>query len=290
MAARRPRLVLHGGTPKTATTSLQHAFDAQRDVLAARGVWYPDTGIDPIDRKHQALVKALRAGDTDAVVAYVGAAVRSAPSGTHTVVLSTEGLYNHWWDFGEASRDALRALARAHDAELWVCFREPLAFALANYTQYLRNPRDFEAAYGLDASFEEMLDNPRFVLRMNYAGFVRETQAVFGAQGVRAFRYGADIVERIALALGAGTLDVPRRHRTLRTAGVALMRVVNRYGLGPYDQARVSALVGEIDALIGARAEALVAGDGARRRVHELTAAGWESLQPMLAATDPQPA
>ena len=35
------RLIVHIGTHKTATTTIQHHLAANRKVLASRGIWYP---------------------------------------------------------------------------------------------------------------------------------------------------------------------------------------------------------------------------------------------------------
>lgn len=44
MSGVRPlKLTLHGGLPKTATTTIQHVLDATKPALSERGVLYPGT-------------------------------------------------------------------------------------------------------------------------------------------------------------------------------------------------------------------------------------------------------
>ena len=94
----RRRLILHGGTPKTGTSALQWCLDANRKVLAQRGFWYPPSS-NPREPKHQELIGALMAADEARFEECIDSALSEMPSDAHTVILSTEGIFNHWWDF-----------------------------------------------------------------------------------------------------------------------------------------------------------------------------------------------
>ncbi len=54
-----PRLVLHVGPAKTATSFIQGAFVANRTELAAAGVWYPEVFTIPLYDAHHALTAGL---------------------------------------------------------------------------------------------------------------------------------------------------------------------------------------------------------------------------------------
>lgn len=177
--------MLHAGTGKTGTTALQQTLFRHVDVLAKQGVWYPPLDVEPIQKKHQYLVELLRAGDS------LGLACRLREIiGARTVMLSTEGLFNHWWDYSAQSKAMLRQLSAPFDLEVWVCFREPLAFALSVYAQLLRNPRlpDYSPVYGLDVGLEEMLETEWFVQRLDYLGFVQEVAQWIRPGHVKVFR------------------------------------------------------------------------------------------------------
>ncbi len=279
----RVRLVLHTGTPKTGTTALQQTLYRSVGELAERGIWYPPARVEPYQKKHQFLVDLLLAADAPGLAAAFDEIVAAAPAGTHTIVLSTEGLFNHWWDYPPASKALLHRLGSAFAVELWTCFREPLAFALAQHAQLLRNPRTHSPAYGLDIGLEEILDNEWFVRRLDYLGFVLEAQSLAGERNVRLFRYGPTIVARIMRALGADPPDAPAGvNPSLRESGVDLMRVVNRYDLPAAEKSEAAALVLELDRLIGDRAGALRAGAETMRRIRRLTARGWHAIEPCL--------
>ena len=152
----RRRLILHGGTPKTGTSALQWCLDANRNVLAQRGFWYPPPS-SRREPKHQELVAALLADDETRFAKTIESASRDAPAGVHTVILSAEGIFNHWWDYSVAAKGMLRCLADAFDFELCVWFRDPASFAAALYAQYLRNPVTDDApdVYGRDIDFRD---------------------------------------------------------------------------------------------------------------------------------------
>ena len=102
------RLILHGGIPKTGTSSLQWHLAENREELSALGIWFPPPSFSP-EPKHQPLSATLRKGDIAGFVAYVDKALRDMPDDTHTVIFTTEGIFNHWWDYPPEAKAALRA-------------------------------------------------------------------------------------------------------------------------------------------------------------------------------------
>ena len=88
-----PRLILHTGTHKTGTTSLQKAFHSNRAHLARHGVLYPETGLPPSDSNwgHHDLAYALR---TEATGRAAWSALRQEAdrAGLETVFVSSEEL------------------------------------------------------------------------------------------------------------------------------------------------------------------------------------------------------
>ena len=288
----RLKFVLHAGTQKTGTTALQETLAEQVDALARQGVWYPPARLDPKLKKHQFLIALLMAGDGAGLARAFDEFVRSAPPYTRTILLSTEGLFTHWWDFAPDSKAMLRHLASLVDLELWTCFREPLSFAITQYAQFVRNPRQFDAAYGLDIGFDEILEHTVFTRRLDYLGFVFEAQELIGAANVRLFRYGPDIVERVFRALGATAPANAEKlvYRSLRRPGVEVMRIVNRYDMSVDETYAAADLVLQLDTLIGERAEPLRASPEAALRVRVLTGRGWRVMEELLDRAERAPA
>ena len=211
------RLILHAGTPKTGTTSLQWYLDRQRVALAEEGVWYPPSsnqqGKEP---KHQRLVSVLMGANEAAFVEYIEEVLRDMPASTHTVILATEGIYNHWRDYPPRAKSLLRHLADLFDFEICVWFREPVAFATSLYTQYLTNPRmqgPQANVYGRDIDFNDAMQDDWFLGQLDFLGFYYETRNLFGQERVTPFLYSGDTIETFLAHYAAVIVGLPLGHQ-----------------------------------------------------------------------------
>ena len=286
------RLILHAGTPKTGTTSLQWHLDRQRVALAEEGVWYPPSsnqqGKEP---KHQRLVSVLMSADEAAFIEYIEEVLRDMPAAAHTMILSTEGIYNHWRDYPPRVKSLLRHLAGLFDFEMCVWFREPVAFATSLYIQYLTNPRmqgPQANVYGRDIDFEETLQNDWFRGHLDFLGFYYETRNLFGQERVTPFLYSGDTIETflahyaVSHERAVRMLEAVRRENAgLSAAGVRLMRWVNRWrGRLPQPrQERVETWVRRIDGVIGRLSPAFRLTKRQAGLVNRYAGRGWAVLQ-----------
>lgn len=294
IGASKRRLILHAGTPKTGTSSLQRHLGTHRHQLAALGWWYPAPSDTP-EPKHQQINSLLRRGDSTGFAKFIEDALLEMPDDAHTIVLTTEGVFNHWWDYGAEAKGVLRTLAALFDFELCVWFRPPDDFAAALYAQYLRNPRrpseSMGNVYGRDIDFTEAMADGWFRAHLDYLGFYREAQALFGARRVKAFRFAGDTVETFTRHYELTRLpeNAERRNTSLGRAGVDLMRIANRYALDDDAQARVANLVRDIDHTVGERSATFRLTDAERELVGQYARLGWRALQPALLDPDAPP-
>ena len=279
---RRRRLILHAGAPKTGTSSLQRHLGTQRETLAKRGWWYPQPADTP-EPKHQQLNALLRRGDSGAFAAYVEAALRDIPADAHTVVFSTEGIFNHWWDYKPWARAALRHLAALFDFELCVWLRPPESFAASLYAQYLGNPAQTDETrhvYGRDIDFATALADPWFRRHLDCLGFLYESQLLFGASRVRAFVFGEDTVRTFIDEYGVPLpAEHERRNSSLHNAGVAAMRIANRAEISRQERERATGLVRALDAVIGERSGQFQLREQERDAVKRYGQRGWVRVQ-----------
>ncbi|MDN5936209.1 MAG: hypothetical protein L0H75_08540, partial [Nitrosospira sp.] len=117
--ARRRRLLLHVGLPKTGTSALQRWLHENPARLEAAGICYPGAPYLNGD-KHQFLVSELRHGGQSLE--------RLLSSTTHdTVLLSSEGLSNHFHDFSEQGLQRFRHLTANFRVEIVLVTREKTA-------------------------------------------------------------------------------------------------------------------------------------------------------------------
>ena len=288
----RRRLVLHGGAPKTGTSSLQWHLAENRAELSARGIWFPPPTFSP-EPKHQPLNAALRKGDIAGFVAGVETALRDMPDDTHTVILTTEGIFNHWWDYPPEAKALLRRLAALFDFELCLWLREPVAFAAALWRQYLLNPPTEGASAGVqgrDVALGEALEDDWFRRHLDCLGIFQEMELLFGKGRVRALPFAGDTVEEFLDEYDIAPLAVPpRRHNaSLGRFGVGLARAVNRHiGHGP-GRERALRCVELLDRCAGPLSGRVQATDRERSRIQQSSAAAWRAMQPLLERPRPR--
>jgi hypothetical protein len=95
MAARIDRCVVHIGSEKTGTTSIQNYFGKNRDALLQEGFWYPRCLAYEDGNVHRRFSDYARAGDETGVEgAFREELASAAGAGAHTAVISSEFLHS----------------------------------------------------------------------------------------------------------------------------------------------------------------------------------------------------
>lgn len=148
-------LILHAGLPKTGTSALQYALWRNRGALACRGVLYPD---NVVRYKHQPFLNALLGG-----VPFEPPWRIAGEYTRHNVLISCEGLSNHFDDIPDAGRAFLRELGAEFDHRtIYLATRDPHAWTLSYYKQSLINPRmPTMPFYATTARYDEFTHLPR---------------------------------------------------------------------------------------------------------------------------------
>ncbi len=237
------KLILHAGTPKTGTTSLQTYLNRKQGKLRRKGLLFPHNTqkiTNPFAPKHQWFEKNLVTAHTLHFLENFKNILSQVDMATHTILLSSEGIYNYWWDFPDESKALLAELSTLFDTEIWVWFRDPLEFIESYYKQCIRNPKiEGNQCYGSNLSFAEMLDIHWFSQHLNYQGFVTDCQALFGESSVLALEYKGDVVQSVIEKLGLATPHdnpTPRQNNSLNSASVALLRTINQFAVKNKDK------------------------------------------------------
>ena len=152
----KPRLLVHIGTHKTGTTTIQQALDAQGDAYLAAGVFYPPTDREPWPTlpKHCSVFAAAAHGDADQAEAERHILLSQfRASGARTMLISEEGLSEP----PPRLAQFFAPFATEFDIEV-VCFlRRPDLFTESLYNQFvrqatrreMRSPLMFSRAKGL---------------------------------------------------------------------------------------------------------------------------------------------
>jgi hypothetical protein len=125
------KLIIHAGTPKTGTSSIQTYLDKKQRKLRGKGILYPHN-LEKLQNssapKHQWFEKNLVTINVESFLENFKNIISQVTKDTHTIILSSEGIYNYWWDFPDESKAFLSELGKLFDVNIWVWFREPLAF------------------------------------------------------------------------------------------------------------------------------------------------------------------
>lgn len=233
---KKRRLILHAGTPKTGTTSLQFFLNENREKLAEKGFWYPKVQATGHEPKHQELLNSLKQASEESIIKVFDETLGNPADNIHTIILSTEGLYNHWHDIDQYNKYLFSRLCILFDLQLWVWFREPVEYCQSFYPQVIANPQsstDANSVFGKDISFEEMLNSDWFMRHQDNYGFIQEAVSVFGENNIRAFIYGNDTVNEFLNSLKIKNIAAKshRRNKSLSLVEIHLLKVINRLNL-----------------------------------------------------------
>ena len=87
------------------------------------------------------MVTLLLKNDFISFLNEVEKSLRELKSDTHTLIFSTEWLYNHWWDYSLEAKYFLQQFRRYFDINIWVWFRNPVSFSESFYKQNIKNPK-----------------------------------------------------------------------------------------------------------------------------------------------------
>lgn len=283
----RVRLILHAGSPKTGSSSLQSFLNHHRLQLLERGILYPETShANPLGEpkpKHQWMVSCLRLGEYENFANRLVTALEGLHPSTHTVIFSSEGLFNHWWDFPENSKAILGILSEFFDVRLWVWLRDPVSYVAKFYKQALKNPKldGAPACYGSTMSLDEFLEDPWFLRRLDYFGYVQDVEFFLGDNVVEAMPYCRDVIPQALDKLGIVDLepDFGRENISFGVPATKFLRLVNQYQLSPDDKVRAVKLIGELEKLIAPKSLDENLPESLVQKVNERTSSGIRSLE-----------
>jgi len=272
------KLIIHAGTPKTGTTSLQTYLDKKQYKLRGKGILYPhnlEKIKNPNAPKHQWFEKNLVTTNLESFLENFKNIISQVKKDTHTIILSSEGIYNCWWDFPDESKEFLSELSKLFDVEVWVWFREPLEFIESYYKQCIRNPQvEGNRCYGKDLSFAEMLNIEWFSQHLNYQAFVTECQLLFGKNKVSVFKYEGDVVQEVIHKLGLATPHdnpTPRQNKSLNSASIKLLRTINHYDIKAKDKELLMPYLKEINGILENYTNDTLIDEESRKRVLKIS-------------------
>lgn len=233
-------LVLHVGLPKTATTALQFWCDQNRERLIERGVLYPEVDASQTVPKHQYVVGELLRGEFPRLRAQLETCEQPV------LLLSSEGLSNHFYDFPEESFSEFRKLLTelGYSLSIFLVFRSPEIWLRSYYKQAVLNPTYRKFEWGTSKTFQEFAELPR-VRRLTDLDSLRVDMSTRYGGEVHVANYEDGWVSNFSRLLGVSEEGLglpPRVHGSVSDEIVEVVRQIN--GMGLSKRLRASVLAG----------------------------------------------
>lgn len=132
----KKKLILHIGTHKTATTTIQNALAAARNRMAEQGIWFAHTDREPFPRlnKHCSTYRAVMSTDAAFDMEFSIFERELEDSGCETLLLSEEGFSEaHYDNFAKFGR-----LTERFDLSVICLLRRQDQFLESVWNQYCR--------------------------------------------------------------------------------------------------------------------------------------------------------
>ncbi len=180
-------LLLHIGTHKTATTSLQHFFALNRALLRSYGFYYPEN--DDSAYAFNFLASRVAFGKSAETAAFLASAREKAKdSGCQSVLISGESFYamtgffidlqkrersgEYWENETRLVQEVREACAGYEKISVTCTFRPQDELAGSLYNQFVKN------VFGIDSSYSEFLAQSRDIY--DYEKHIELWEKAFG--------------------------------------------------------------------------------------------------------------
>ena len=235
----RPRLILHIGTHKTATSTLQALMAKERGNLLQAGVCYPRTDhpghVD--QNKHSALATALLQDDAGFHTEWARVRAEFDGSKAHTLVLSAEGLSGPTKSRTDPL-DRLRLAAQGFDVLAVCLLRRQDSFVESLWNQRCKNGRT-------QKHITAFVQLPAVQRHMAYKDML-DRWATVGTVAAIGFEAARDtgVVEAFSAATGIVLPPSPKsRNVSPGMQHAALMAALNKAGV-PHNHRQIEQVLG----------------------------------------------
>lgn len=229
------KIFFHCGTPKTGSSSFQATAINETDRLENQFILYPSVIKNHEEPKHQELVASMKKNDVDGLLAFFKRVFIEASQKKLTqIVISTEGLFNHWDDFTDGMKMVFATINEYVPVKLLLVLREPKSFLYSMYLQNLKNPQtSHPVCYGQDWSFEEMLNDAWFVNHIDYMAFILAFESMLGKDAIQLIAYSKQVVSDLFTAIGVSLCanSVVSKNITSKQLSLTELRKINRLNL-----------------------------------------------------------
>jgi len=250
------KLYIHYGTPKTGSTSLQFFLNGDKEELKKHAILYPSLHNQASIPKHQWLTETLKNEKYELLENYLDIIFKEAiENSCSDLILSTEGLYNHWWDFSHKSKLFIKALEDFFIVKHIIFFRKQEDFLKSYYQQNLKNPKITSIpCYGHNLTVVKMLEDPWFLKHFDYLGFLVDLESYVHRDNIIALNFSKNIVLDFYHFLGLDYNEKPmiNENTGLGAISVSLLRKINEINLQIDEKKEIVALLLKMNIILSA--------------------------------------
>lgn len=226
-----PKIILHAGYPKSASTALQRTASESRELLRAKGVTYP-MSFCVNDSKHEDLFRFVRLGKVKKAISLLRNEL--AASESEVLFLSTESIVNQLNNLDDSQWvELFNGLKDVGYLELVVVVRAPTEFLKSYYKQAVVNqPSLAMDFYATPLTLDKFSKLPLVQRLLDYQVVIEKLERLSGSS-VKVFEYGANVVADVLTWVIGEPLgvEVQRSNESLLPEEVELIRQINSFGL-----------------------------------------------------------
>lgn len=229
------RLIVHAGTPKTGTTALQRWLFDNRKWLQEQKLLYPSNVSSLSIPKHQWLIDSHQSIDNSLLKIAsrnIADELLKLDDNIESVLLSTEGISNHFFDLVLPNKENWVELTKACPTTIIITFRNPLQYALSRYCQNLINPPSKNPFHSTSLKLEYLCKYSTWLQALNYQQIIDFWESLVGNESLICLAYSKNIVDSFC-RFGLGLTNAPHTHEvelanvSIGELGAQLIRQVN---------------------------------------------------------------
>ena len=266
-------LLLHIGSPKTGTSSLQYYLDKNRNNLLSQGVLYPLTLLEEEIPKHQWIIKSLKSNNHESLVDSFEKIHSEMNDSVHTIILSTEGVFNQWGELKYKGISYLKSLNKVFNLKFLLWLREPVSFTSSYYVQCLKNPRlKSRECFGRDISIMDLLDDSWFQGVLDYLSILNELKYHFSIDQMKVFKYNGKTIDQFCEYLNIPKYDFDslRENTSLSSLAINQLRMINNYNLSNEEKSKVVKYLYQIDGIMKNHVAKAPKSEKVNKKINEL--------------------
>jgi len=248
---KKVKIILHVGTPKTGTTSLQLYLYENKKLLNENGYSYPN--VFNVEPKHQWMITNLLEENFINFCFNLSECYYDIKNNIHTIILSSEGIFNHWYDFSDTAKSFLALLAKMFNITVYCWFRDQVSYTESYYKQVLKNPQmKHVKCYGKNLSIAELLQDKWFLNHLDYYKFAYECSKIFKKDNIRLFNYKSQVINEFLESLNISICEIVSKKENIGLSDIScnLLKSINNYNIKIEKKTEILRNLTKIDAIL----------------------------------------